>query len=117
MEDDATGPKSHVREHQKLPGDEMVFGYVEILDRANTTKKLELKEMLYIQKLKSSLNKQLESEFFSQIIRNLKLDNSITSDAQRYHKKQTKKLRQIYQNNKNSKQRCIIYIHVKLFLF
>ena len=87
MEDHATDPKSHVYEHHKLPGHEMDFANVEILDRANTIKKLELKEMLYIRKLKPSLNKQLEYELFTLIIRNVKLVNSITSDAQRYHKK------------------------------
>ena len=44
--------------------------------------------MLHIRKNKPSLNKQLESEFFTLIIRNFKLVNSITSDAQMYHKKQ-----------------------------
>ena len=58
-------------EHHKLPGHEMDFANVEILDRANTVKKLELKEILYIRKLKPSLNKQLESELFTLIIRNV----------------------------------------------
>ena len=87
MEDHETDPKSHVHEHHKLPGHEMVFGNVKILDRANTVKKLELKAMLYIRELKPSLNKQLESELLTLIIRNVKLVNSITSDAQRYHNK------------------------------
>ena len=91
MEDHATDPKSHVHEHHKLPGHEIDFANVEILDRANTIKKLELKEMLYIRKLKPSLNKQLESELFTLIIRNVKLVNSITSDAQRYHNKKPNK--------------------------
>ena len=91
MEDHATDPKSHVHEHHNLPGHEMDFANVEILDRANTIKKLELKEMLYIRKLKPSLNKQLESELFTLIIRNVKLVNSITSDAQRYHNKKPNK--------------------------
>ena len=69
----------------------MDFANVEILDRANTIKKLELKEMLYIRKLKPSLNKQLESELLTLIIRNVKLVNSITSDAQRYHNKKPNK--------------------------
>ena len=62
----------------------MDFENVEILDRADTQKKLELKEA---RKYKPTLNKQLESELFTLIIRNVKLVNSITSDAQRYHKK------------------------------
>ena len=86
---------TNVHEHHKLPGHEMDFANVEILDRANTVKKLELKEILYIRKLKPSLNKQLESELFTLIIRNVKLVNSITSDAQRYHNKKT--------NNQTSK--------------
>ena len=95
MEDHETDPKSHVHEHHKLLGHEMDLANVEILDRVNTVKKLELKEMLYIRKLKPSLNKQLESELFTLIIRNVKLVNSITSDAQRYHNKKT--------NNQTSK--------------
>ena len=43
-----------------------------------------------MRKLKPSLNKQLESELFALIIRNVKLINSITSDAQRYHKNTNK---------------------------
>jgi len=53
----------------------MDFANVEILDRANTVKKQELKKVLYIRKLKPSLNKQQESEFFTLIIRNVKLVN------------------------------------------
>ncbi len=40
----------------------MDYENVEILDRADTQKKLELNEMLYIRKYKPTLNKQLESE-------------------------------------------------------
>ena len=61
------------------------FNGVEILDRANTIKKLELKEMLCNRKFNLTLNKQLESELFTSIINNVKLVNSITSDGQRYH--------------------------------
>ncbi len=46
--------------------------------------------MLHIRKHKPSLNKQLESELFTLIIRNVKLVNLITSDAQKYHNKQFK---------------------------
>ena len=79
--------KSHVNEHHILRN-------VEILDRADSVKKLELKEMLYIRKLKPTLNKQKESELFTLIIRNVKIDNSITRDIQKYLKpnyKQTSK--------------------------
>ena len=75
-----------------LPGHEIDFDGVEILDRANTIKKLELKEMLYIRKFNPTLNKQLESELFTLIIRNVKLVNSITSDTQRYHKNTHKQI-------------------------
>ena len=64
---------------------------VEILDRADSLKKLEYKEMLYIRKLKPTLNKQVESELFTLIIRNVQLDNSITRDAQKYLNNNKKK--------------------------
>ena len=86
--------KSHVYEHHILPDHEIDFDNVEILDRADSVKKLELKEMLYIRKLKPTLNKQKESELFTLIIRNVKMDNSITRDIQKYLKpnyKQTSK--------------------------
>ena len=83
MEDHESDPKSHVYEHHKLPGHEIDFANVEILDRANSIKKLELKEMLHIRKLKPSLNKQIESELFNLILRNVKLANSITSEIGR----------------------------------
>ena len=74
-------------EHHHMTGHEIDFENVEILDRADTIKKLELKEMLYIRKLKPTLNKQLESELFTLIIRNIKLETSITRDTQKYLKK------------------------------
>ena len=49
----------------------------------------------YMRKLKPSLNKQLESELFTLIIRNVKLINSITKDAQRYHKNTNKLIKKI----------------------
>ena len=84
MKDHWNDEKSHVYEHHNLLGHEVDFENVEILDRADTIKKLELKEMLYIRKLKPTLNKQLESELFTLIIRNVKLETSITRDAQKY---------------------------------
>ena len=39
--------------------------------------------MLYIRKLKPQLNKQIESELFTLIIRNVQLENSITRDFQK----------------------------------
>ena len=47
--------------------------------------------MLYIRKLKPTLNKQVESELFTLIIRNVQLDNSITRDAQKYLNNNNKK--------------------------
>ena len=69
--------------------------------------------MLHIRKHKPPLNKQLESELFTLIIRNVKLVNSITSDAQRYHKNNTnqpKNLRLIFQDSIKSRA-------ANLFLF
>jgi hypothetical protein len=87
MKDHETDDKSHVYEHHHMTGHEKDFENVEILDRADTIKKLELKEMLYIRKLKPTLNKQLESELFTLIIGNIKLETSITRDTQKYLKK------------------------------
>ena len=42
--------------------------------------------MLYIRKLAPTLNKQLNSELFTLIIRNVQLENSITRDIQKYVK-------------------------------
>ena len=121
MDDHENDPKSHVNEHHSLPGHEIDFDGVEILDRANTIKKLELKEMLYIRKFNPTLNKQLESELFTLILRNVKLVNSITSDALKriIIKKQTiklQKLRLIFQDNNKARQLFIIYIHIKILL-
>jgi hypothetical protein len=88
MEDHESDPKSHVYEHHKLSGHEIDFVNVEILDRANTIKKVRTKRnVTYPQTQTISKHKQLEFELFTLIIRNVKLVNSITSDAQRYHKK------------------------------
>ena len=54
------------------------------MDRADSERKLEYKEMLYIRKLKPTLNKQKESELFTLIIRNVQLENSITRGIQMY---------------------------------
>ena len=78
-----------------FPGHEIDFENVEILDRADTTRKLEYKEMLYIRKLKPTINKQTEGELFTLIIRNVKLESSIERDIQKYLKKP---------NNKNFKK-------------
>jgi len=72
------------------------FDEFEILDRASNDLKLQYKEMLYIRKLKPSLNTQEKSELFTLVIRNVKLDTAITRDIEKYiNKKQI--------NSKNKK--------------
>ena len=77
---------SHVFQHNSLTDHEIDFDNVEILDRADTELKLQYKEMLYIRKFQPTLNKQLNSELFTLIIRNVQLENSITRDIQKYVK-------------------------------
>ena len=77
--------KFHVFEHHNLPGHEIDFENVEILDRADSIKKPELKEMLYIRQLKPTLNKQLESELFTLNIRNVKLETSINRKVDNFN--------------------------------
>jgi hypothetical protein len=91
MKDHQTDKNSHVYEHHNIPGHEIDFENVEILDRADTTRKLEYKEMLYIRKLKPTINKQTEGELFTLIIRNIKLESSMERDIQKYLKKPTNK--------------------------
>ena len=47
--------------------------------------------MLYIRKLKPTLNTQENSELFTLIIRNAKLNNDITRDIEKYVKNNKKK--------------------------
>ncbi len=54
---------------------------MKILDRADTVRKLEYKEMLYVRKHKLRINKQTESELFTSIIRNVKLEILMERDA------------------------------------
>ena len=87
-------------QYEKETGYKMVFENKIILDRASNDLKLQYKEMLYIRKLNPSFNRQMNSELFSLIIRNVKQDDSITKDIQKYLKKasngkNTKKCRQI----------------------
>ena len=65
MNDHKTSKKSHVYEHNNIPGHEINFENIEILDRADYSFKLSYKEMSFIRKLKASLNKQIESELFT----------------------------------------------------
>jgi len=92
MDNHKTKKESHVFEHNQIIGHEIDFENVEIIDRADSVKKLELKEMLYIRKLKPTLNKQKESELFTLIIKNVKLETSITRDIQKYLKPKSKQI-------------------------
>jgi hypothetical protein len=96
MKDHQTDKNFHVFEHHNKPGHEIDFENVEILDRADTVRKLEYKEMLYIRKHKPTINKQTEGELFTLIIRNVKLETSMERDVQKYLNKKT--------NNKNFKK-------------
>ena len=85
-EHDNEKSKSNAKDHEIESGHKMDYDDIKILDRASNDLKLSLKEMLYIRKLKPSLNKQLESELFTLIIRNTRQENSITRDIQKYLK-------------------------------
>ena len=76
-----------VSQHNILDGHEIDFEGVEILDTASIALKLQYKEMLYIRKLKPTLNKQVESELFCLIIQNVQQTDSVTRDIQKYLKK------------------------------
>ena len=86
MHEHQTIEGSTVYQHHKKEGHEIDFENVEILDRASNETKLQYKEMLYIRKFKPSLNIQTNSELFTLIIRNVKLNNSIESNRQHYVK-------------------------------
>ena len=90
-EHDNNKSKSNAHIHELETGHKMNFDDIEILDRASNDLKLSLKEMLYIRKLKPKLNKQLESELFTLIIRNVRQENSITRDIQKYLKNNNNK--------------------------
>ncbi len=67
----------------EIPGYEIDFENVEILDCADTTRKFEYKEILFIRKLKPTINKQTEGELFTLIMRNVKLESSMERDIQK----------------------------------
>ena len=77
---------SHIYQHIQSEKHRMDFANIEILDRASSDLKLQYKEMLYIRKLNPSLNRQMNSELFSFVIRNAKKDSDITKDIQKYLK-------------------------------
>ena len=86
MKEHQSNTNSQVYIHNNLPGHKIDFDNVKILDRANTSLKLSYKEMLYIRKLKPSLNIQNESDLFTLIIRNTQQTNDLTSNIQKYLK-------------------------------
>jgi len=69
----------------------MDFENIKILDTASTALKLQYKEMLYIRKLNPSINRQMDSELFSFVIRNAIKDSDKTKDIQKYLKKTLRK--------------------------
>ena len=66
---------SVVYKHQTENNHNIDFENVEILDVARSDYKLKLKEMLYIEKLKPSLNIQNQTNLFCLIIGNKNLNN------------------------------------------
>ena len=82
--------ESHVYQHKINEGHEIDFEGVKILDRASNDDKLGWKEMLYIRKLKPSLNIQKDSQLFTLIIRKSKQEDSLTKDFQKNLKKSKK---------------------------
>ena len=71
----------------------MDFENIEILDRASNDRKLQYKEILYIRKLNPTLNRQMNSDLFTFVIRNSKNDSDFTSDIQKYLNKNKKNTR------------------------
>ena len=71
----------------------MDFENIVILDRASNALKLQYKEMLYIRKLNPTLNRQMNSDLFTFVIRNSKNDSDFTSDIQKYLNKNKKNTR------------------------
>ena len=77
--------ESHVYQHINIEKHKMDFENIKILDRASTALKLQYKEMLYIRKLNPSINRQMDSELFSFVIKNA------IKDIQKYLKKTRRK--------------------------
>jgi len=89
-EHEHSDPSSHVYQHHHKIGHKIDFDNVKILDRASNDFKLQLKEMLLIRKLNPSLNRQMNSELFTLIIRNTEQSSNITRDIQKYLKPKNK---------------------------
>ena len=84
IEQHLTDKNSHVYQHIKTEQHRMDFENIEILDHASNDRKLQYKEMLYIRKLNPTLNRQMNSELFTFVIRNSKKDSDFTTDIQKY---------------------------------
>ena len=67
-EEHKNNPESNVYKHIKETKHVMDWDNINILDTADTNKKLLLKEMLYINKLKPELNVQKSSNLFSLLV-------------------------------------------------
>ena len=93
IEQHLTDKNSHVFQHIKEEKHRMDFENIEILDRASNDRKLQYKEMLYIRKLNPTLNRQMNSDLFTFVIRNSKNDSDFTSDIQKYLNKNKKNTR------------------------
>ena len=66
------GTSSNVHAHSKKLGHKIDWDNIKILDKASDNMKLELKEMLHINKNKPGMNVQKKSYVFSMIIGNNK---------------------------------------------
>ena len=63
-----TGKESNVYDHMHKYGHKMDWENIKILDQASDDQKLLLKEMLYINKYKPTINIQKQSYVFSMMI-------------------------------------------------
>ena len=83
-----TDKDSHIYQHihASNPKHRIDFENIVILDRASNDLKIQYKEILYIRKLNPSLNRQMNSELFSFVIRNAIKDSDITRDIEKYLK-------------------------------
>ena len=85
---------SAIMEHVLTTKHSIDYDGFKIVDRASTNEKLEYKEMLYIRKIKPSDKKQKDSQLFTLVIRNQKLDKDITRDVKVFFISKKAKIRQ-----------------------
>jgi hypothetical protein len=78
---------SSIGEHIQKTGHSIDHDNIVILDRASNDQKLVWKEMLYIRKLKPTLNIQLNAELHTYIIPKARGINDKISDIENYVKK------------------------------